>query len=227
MTAEDIIRNALDGRFCQFSSQGGVNVYEVSRDFLPSYNVMEGPNEQFEKREYTKPKPWTEAEDAILVNMKAQKFSVYKISTRLDRGYKAVTARWAIIRNKKVVRPQPPVRKFTPSGFLTLQYVMNVVIEETGIERNALMSPRRNKNIVTARMLFSYAARQFTTQSLVAIGKCIDKDHSTVVHSVQTVEGNPEKFGMTLANIMVRLSVEVQKAADPITRMSPCELACV
>ncbi len=52
----------------------------------------------------------------------------------------------------------------------------------------------RNKEIVLPRMVSMYLAKQLTTYSLKSIGAQFGgRDHSTVIHSIQTVE---EKIGM-------------------------------
>lgn len=65
----------------------------------------------------------------------------------------------------------------------------------TGISLADLRSPRRDRKVVRARMIFMALAKQLTTQSLPQIGRYVGgKDHSTVLHALRTVDGNPRYF---------------------------------
>ena len=67
-----------------------------------------------------------------------------------------------------------------------------VIIEETGkcygIEVSDIMSGSRTKEITLARQVAMYITRQQTQLSLPEIGKVFDRDHSTIIHSLQKVE---------------------------------------
>ncbi len=51
-----------------------------------------------------------------------------------------------------------------------------------------LCSPRRSPNLVRARQLAIYVSRQRTDASLAEIARAFDRDHSTILHSIRTVE---------------------------------------
>jgi chromosomal replication initiator protein len=59
---------------------------------------------------------------------------------------------------------------------------------------NDLKTKRRNKNIVLARQIAMYAAREMTNLSLPEIGQCFGgKDHTTVLHACNKIKENIEK----------------------------------
>lgn len=77
----------------------------------------------------------------------------------------------------------------------TMQRLLLATSLRTGISMADLKSPRRDKKVVRARMIYMALAKQLTTQSLPQIGRQVGgKDHSTVLHAIRTVDGNPRYF---------------------------------
>ena len=76
----------------------------------------------------------------------------------------------------------------------------DVIIEEVGkfynIEPEALRGQSRTKETALARQIAMYQIRRMTNLSLKEIGKEFDRDHATVMHSIDRVEKlmktNPE-----------------------------------
>ena len=65
---------------------------------------------------------------------------------------------------------------------------MKTVAEYFSVTLDQLKAKTRKKEIVMARQVAMYFAKEYTTQSLKSIGHHFGgRDHSTVIHSVQTV----------------------------------------
>ena len=67
------------------------------------------------------------------------------------------------------------------------------IIEETGkcygIDVSEIMSTSRTKEVAMARQVAMYIIRQLTKLSLPEIGRVFGRDHTTVIHSLEKVEG--------------------------------------
>lgn len=67
-----------------------------------------------------------------------------------------------------------------------LKAILKECAEKHGVSINEMISSRRFKNIVAARMEFYYRAKTETSASLPEIGRsCGGKDHTTVLHGVR------------------------------------------
>jgi chromosomal replication initiator protein len=61
-----------------------------------------------------------------------------------------------------------------------------------GVTMNDLYSKTRKREVVMARQLSMYLIRKYTAYSLVQIGDYFGgRDHSTVIHSIDIIEGLP------------------------------------
>ncbi|MDH5380049.1 MAG: chromosomal replication initiator protein DnaA, partial [Cyclobacteriaceae bacterium] len=70
-----------------------------------------------------------------------------------------------------------------------IDYIQKTVAEYFDVNAKALKDKVRKKEIVMARQVAMYLAKEFTRHSLKAIGMHFGgRDHSTVIHSIQTVE---------------------------------------
>ena len=59
---------------------------------------------------------------------------------------------------------------------------------------------KRNANVSTARQMAMYIIREITGMSMEAIGSEFQRDHSTVVYSINTMEKNILKIGDAFLN---------------------------
>ena len=74
-----------------------------------------------------------------------------------------------------------------------LNKIISVICSATNIDRADVESENRKHEIVAARQLCCYYAKIITGHSLAYIGKAIgSKDHSTVLHSVRTINNRIE-----------------------------------
>ena len=80
-----------------------------------------------------------------------------------------------------------------------------VIVEETGkcygVEVSDIMSTSRTKEVVNARQVAMFIIRQLTKLSLPEIGRFFGRDHTTVLHSLEKVEGLIKENRETAENI--------------------------
>lgn len=69
-----------------------------------------------------------------------------------------------------------------------LEEIKVTVCEILRVPRAGLTSPKRTPNLVRARQLAMYVARNSTSHSLAQISRAFERDHSTVLHAIRTVE---------------------------------------
>ncbi len=74
------------------------------------------------------------------------------------------------------------------SGGPDLASIQRATCEVLHISPDDLCSPRRAPNVVRARQLGMFVARRSTSASLAEIARAFNRDHSTVLHSIRTVE---------------------------------------
>ncbi|MEM7055596.1 MAG: chromosomal replication initiator protein DnaA, partial [Bacteroidota bacterium] len=71
---------------------------------------------------------------------------------------------------------------------VSIDYLQKVVTEHYNVSLESLKSKTRKKEIVIARQVVMYLAKQYTNHSLKSIGYyCGGRDHSTVIHALQSV----------------------------------------
>lgn len=80
---------------------------------------------------------------------------------------------------------------------LSIEQIKRMVCEKYMVRIADLESDRRDRNIARPRQIAMYLAKNLTTKSLPEIGRNFgDKNHSTVIHAVKTIEKlkaeNPE-----------------------------------
>jgi chromosomal replication initiator protein len=71
---------------------------------------------------------------------------------------------------------------------VNLDFIQKTVAEYFNVQLDLLKAKTRKKEVVTARQVAMYFAKDYTNHSLKSIGHHFGgRDHSTVIHSVQTV----------------------------------------
>jgi len=76
---------------------------------------------------------------------------------------------------------------------ISIDYIQKVVCDYFDMQVDVLKSKTRKREIVQARQLAMYFAKQLTKSSLASIGaQCGNKDHATVLHAVRTVNNLTE-----------------------------------
>ena len=94
---------------------------------------------------------------------------------------------------------------------ITIDYILRVVCEYFELKPEMLKAKTRKREIVQARQICMYLAKQMTKTSLKTIGSNFGgRDHSTVIYACQTVEDLMEtdkKFRGYVGDIQKRLSM--------------------
>lgn len=67
--------------------------------------------------------------------------------------------------------------------------LMEICCNYFGVTEKEVRGWRRFRRIVTARQVFFYLLKKFTKLTLTGIGKEFNRDHTTIIHSIKTVNG--------------------------------------
>ena len=76
---------------------------------------------------------------------------------------------------------------------ISIEAILSTVCKHFGLEGNAIHTKSRKREVVQARQVAMYLAKNYTDYSTSKIGKFIgNKDHATVLHACKTVKGQCE-----------------------------------
>ena len=73
---------------------------------------------------------------------------------------------------------------------VTIEKIINEVARTYNVLPSDIRGKKRNANVSTARQMAMYIIREITGMSMEAIGSEFQRDHSTVVYSLKTMEEN-------------------------------------
>ena len=94
-----------------------------------------------------------------------------------------------------------------------IDYIQKTVAEYYHLNQDDLKDKTRKKEIVIARQVAMYFAKEYTNHSLKSIGYHFGgRDHSTVIHALQTVNdliATDKYFKQNVSEIRKRISLEV------------------
>lgn len=82
-------------------------------------------------------------------------------------------------------------RLYRPS----LRLIMGRIAHAFGLHPNDIIGVNRNRRISFARQAFCYWARRMTGKSIVAIGRYVARNHSTVLRSIGEYTQKREEMG--------------------------------
>ena len=72
---------------------------------------------------------------------------------------------------------------------VTIDFIQTTVCKFFKISKNEMLSPRRSRYLVRPRQTAIYLSKLLTSKSLPEIGRSFaNRDHTTVIHSVKTIE---------------------------------------
>lgn len=96
-------------------------------------------------------------------------------------------------------------KRFMPIGKLTKEEILKVICRELQMDFEEVKNRKtRLREFVYARQLYAYFCKQYTNESLSKIGKFINKDHATMIHSINQIKGYYE-FDNTIQNDVNKL----------------------
>jgi len=107
---------------------------------------------------------------------------------------------------KEVVKSIATDRKFS----ITIEQIQKTVSQYFEIPEDMLRSKTKKQEFVRARQISMYFCKKFTNASLKTIGLHFGgRDHSTVIHSIQSVEEmlNEEKFVSIINSIQRKIEI--------------------
>ena len=76
---------------------------------------------------------------------------------------------------------------------VTIEKIINEVARTYNVLPADIRSKKRSANVSAARQMTMYIIREVTGMSMDAIGQEFNRDHSTVVYSISTMEKNIQK----------------------------------
>ena len=83
-----------------------------------------------------------------------------------------------------------------------MELIQNLVASHFNLNIQELLSPRRSRSLARPRQIAMYFAKKLTTRSLPEIGREFsNRDHTTIIHSVKTIEKIKEKDPEMVDNI--------------------------
>ncbi len=63
-----------------------------------------------------------------------------------------------------------------------------LVSRQLNVPYDRMMSKCRDRELVIARQLAAYFIKKYTALSLKSIGSIFNRDHSTIIHAIQTID---------------------------------------
>jgi chromosomal replication initiator protein len=89
-----------------------------------------------------------------------------------------------------------------PENKVTIDLIQTIVCKYFKISKNEMLSSRRSRYLVRPRQTAIYLTKILTSKSLPEIGREFsNRDHTTIIHSVKTIEKLKEKDHEMLENI--------------------------
>ncbi len=96
---------------------------------------------------------------------------------------------------------------------ISIDYITKIVCEFFGVEENKVREKNRRKEVVLARQVAMYLAKQLTKSSLKTIGLHFGgRDHSTVIHAQTSVEQmikDDQKFEDVIVSLKNKIELSV------------------
>jgi chromosomal replication initiator protein len=71
---------------------------------------------------------------------------------------------------------------------VTVDKIFTAVYKKYGIKKEDIIGERRTKDIAQARHIAIYLIREITDMSFPGIGKILNRNHTTIISSIETVE---------------------------------------
>jgi chromosomal replication initiator protein len=134
----------------------------------------------------------------ITSNIRELEGCLIKLLASVSLSSKEITFELA----KKTVKEIATDRK---TSTLTIETITKVVCEHLGVAENKIRDKTRKKEIVLARQIAMYLAKNLTLSSLKTIGLHFGgRDHSTVIHACNSIEdykGRDSSFQLIIDDI--------------------------
>lgn len=133
--------------------------------------------------------------DGVILPKEVVEYVAYNINTNirdLEGAMIALLAQASLVKRdididlaKKIIKNYVK----SVSREVSVEYIQKTVCEFIGITTELLKENTRKREVVNARQISMYLAKKYTKNSLKEIGRHFgNKDHSTVIHSIQVVD---------------------------------------
>ena len=73
---------------------------------------------------------------------------------------------------------------------IRFEQVIRTVCEVLQADKRKVLTPNRSKNLVFARNMCYFIFRRYFSMTLKEIGHSFDRDHTTVIHGIQTFQND-------------------------------------
>ena len=93
---------------------------------------------------------------------------------------------------------------------LSTETILEAVSNHFNVKIDEIRSKKRNQPITNARQVYMYLTREILNESLLNIGKSIDRDHSTVIHGIEKIEEKIKK-DKNFENSLITLKDKILK----------------
>jgi chromosomal replication initiator protein len=141
----------------------------------------------------------------ITSNIRELEGCLIKLLATVSLSSKEITFELA----KKTVKEIATDRK---ASTLTIETITKIVCEQLGVAENKIRDKTRKKEIVLARQIAMYLAKELTLSSLKTIGLHFGgRDHSTVIHACNSIEDYKSKDS-SFQNIVDEIKNKVELA---------------
>jgi chromosomal replication initiator protein len=141
----------------------------------------------------------------ITSNIRELEGCLIKLLASVSLSAKEITFELA----KKTVKEIATDRK---TSTLTIETITKVVCEHLGVAENKIRDKTRKKEIVLARQIAMFLAKELTLSSLKTIGLHFGgRDHSTVIHACNSIEDSRKKDA-SFQNIVDEIRNKVELA---------------
>jgi chromosomal replication initiator protein len=71
---------------------------------------------------------------------------------------------------------------------ITIPYILDFISKNFSIAKEKIVSPSRRRDIVYPRQVAIFLCRRYTEESLQIIGEAFSRKHSSIIHSLETIE---------------------------------------
>lgn len=155
--------------------------------------------------------------DGVILPKEVVEYVAYNINTNirdLEGAMIALLAQASLVKRdidielaKKIIKNYVK----SVSREVSVEYIQKTVCEYIGISTDLLKENTRKREVVNARQISMYLAKKYTKNSLKEIGRHFgNKDHSTVIHSIQVVDNLLEvdkKFQEDMEELKKRINL--------------------
>jgi len=187
------IQERIKSRF-----SGGLVVDIQSPDYELRYKIIKSKTDEF-KLFYP---------NQININEEIQKFISKEVGTSIRELVGALNR---IISYSRIYNKIPSLSEVrvilkdllnVSQAKVTIDSIQTIVCKFYKISKNEMLSPRRSRYLVRPRQTAIYLAKMLTSKSLPEIGRAFsNRDHTTVIHSVKTIEKIRKEDNETNTNI--------------------------